>query len=115
MATLVMTIDSDAEPEVYKKKSKLPKPVKEDDEEILLGHTVILNETQTTDGPVHVKVGSSQQWKFTDVLQLDAVKKDPDMDFDVNDKDERPPFKIPLSERCEEKLKAKGIVIPNYL
>jgi ATP-dependent helicase YprA (DUF1998 family) len=57
-----------------------------------------------------VKVGSTQQWKFSDVLQVDALK--PDLDFD---EDERPPFLVPLSERCLEKLTSNGVKLPEFL
>jgi hypothetical protein len=88
-----MTIDSDSDTEhTDRKPVKRSKPiVKEEDEEILLGHTVIMNEAPT-DEPVQVKVGSHQQWKFTDILQLDAAKKEPELEFEINDKDDRPPF-----------------------
>ena len=70
MATLVMTIDSDSETEATdKKRSKSKKQliVKEEDEEILLAHSVILDDKATNSVPI-LKVGSSTQWKFTDVL-----------------------------------------------
>lgn len=88
MATLVMTIDSDSEVEAPKtkrpKKSKETEIVKEEDEEILLGHTVILDSGKSGEEPTQAKVGSHQQWKFTDVLQVDA-KKDMDMEFETGD------------------------------
>ena len=63
-----------------------------------------------------VKVGSNTQWKFKDVLQVDNTKKDIlDWGDETANTDERPPFKMPLSERCAEKLKQKGISLPDYL
>ena len=71
MATLVMTIDSDSETEATdKKRSKKSKKqviVKEEDEDIQLAHSVILDEKSNNLVSV-MKVGSSTQWKFTDVL-----------------------------------------------
>jgi hypothetical protein len=37
------------------------------------------------------------------------------MDFKVENKEDRAPFQIPLTERCEEKLKEKGVTIPEFL
>lgn len=75
-----------------------------------------MNEKAQGDSAVQVKVGSSQQWKFTDILQVDAGKqKEMEMEFDGAKGDERPPFLVPLSERCAEKLKAKGVSIPAFL
>ena len=37
------------------------------------------------------------------------------MDFEVTNKDERPPFMVPLIERCADKLKDKGVSIPAFL
>jgi hypothetical protein len=117
MATSVMTIDSDSETErPAQKKGKQPKIVAEDDEELFLGHTVILNgDKEDSKQQAQVKVGSSTQWKFTDVLQVDAHKKEQEMDFDTGNIDDRPPFMIPMSERCEEKMKAKGVKLPDFL
>jgi len=96
MATLVMTIDSDSEAENKKptkaNKAKKPQIIREEDEEILLGHSVILDDKPMTGQVPHVRVGSNQQWKFTDVLQVDNHKRNLDMDFEVTTKDERPPF-----------------------
>ena len=50
MASLVMTIDSDSESEVKaptKQQKGKPAKGKADDEEILLGHSVILHDTDT--------------------------------------------------------------------
>ena len=37
------------------------------------------------------------------------------MDFFVENKEDRAPFQIPLTERCEEKLKEKGVTLPEFL
>ena len=81
MADLVMTIDSDSDAEVPKSKkqaSKSSKPSnnkKAEDEEILLAHSVILQDTE--EGPRKTKkhtqghiVGSNNLWNFSESLQL---------------------------------------------
>lgn len=49
------------------------------------------------------------------MLQVDAHKKEQEMDFDTGNIDDRPPFMIPMGERCEEKMKAKGVKLPDFL
>ena len=77
MADLIMTIDSDSDVETSKpapqKKDKKGKPVKQEDEEILLGHSVILQDMD--DGPKKIRkhttghiVGSNNLWSFSGSL-----------------------------------------------
>ena len=49
--------------------------VKEEDEDIQLGHSVIFDGKQEGNVP-NVRVGSNQQWKFKDILQVDGKKKE---------------------------------------
>ena len=90
--------------------------VKEEAEDIQLGHSVIFDGKQEGNVP-NVRVGSNQQWKFKDILQVDGKKKEQMEEWGdtTANTDDRPPFKIPLSERCEEKLKSKGISLPSFL
>ncbi len=78
MADLVMTIDSDSDVENKKIKrgTKLNKHSKPVEEEILLGHSVIL--TDTNEEPKRMKkhttghiTGSNNHWNFTESLQMD--------------------------------------------
>ena len=80
MADLFMTIDSDSDSGVKdtKQKAKSAKSCKknQDDEEILLAHSVILQDTHeglhTT--KKHTKghiVGSNNLWNFSESLQVD--------------------------------------------
>jgi len=75
MADLIMTIDSESDNEISKVK-KGTKPTKIVEEEILLGHSVILTDTYEANGNMkkHTKgliVGSNNLWNFTDSLQMD--------------------------------------------
>lgn len=63
MATLVMTIDSDSDAETKKQpkpnKAKKQQIVREEDEEILLGHSVILDDKPVNGQVPHMRVGSN--------------------------------------------------------
>ena len=74
MAQLVMTIDSDNEIE-DKIKSKPNKKQDQDDEEILLGHSVFLQDFDQRSKQKklkgHAGAGSSNLWNFADSMQID--------------------------------------------
>ena len=84
---------------------------------MVLAHTVILENKPSENNKFQARVGSNKQWKFSDILQVDANKKLDQLDWGETtaNTDERPPFKIPLSERCAEKLKLKVISLPDFL
>ena len=108
MADLVMTIDSDSDVEVKKNKSKEAKNSKKPaktankdvEEEILLAHSVILQDTEEGPGKArkhtsgHI-VGSNNLWNFSESLHLDQHRRmamAEDLENETTNADEKAPF-----------------------
>ncbi len=113
MAKLVMTIDSDGEFEtkVKGKKSTVPAIVSAENEEILLSNEIVINNESKVP-----KTGSNQMWKFSESVVLGKhAQSFAEGEEEPTAADERAPFRIPLEEKVLEKLKEKGITIPQNL
>ena len=124
MADLFMTVDSDSDtPQQPKKKTqKQPKEKQDEDEQIMLSHSVFLQDEQ---GPIkgqrkHTSgaiMGSNNLWSFTQSLRVDKNGMGED-DFEFGNNttaDEKAPFLQTMEDRVELKMKHYGIKIPDEL
>ena len=74
MADLFMTIDSDSDADTKKTKNQTKNGNEKAEDEILLGHSVILNDFEDNRPNRQTKtftVGSRSMWNFANAIQVD--------------------------------------------
>ena len=122
MADLVMTIDSDSDSgqrtaKASKKKEAKQKQTLPVDEEILLAHSVILQDTNTNESHMKKKhtagytVGSNNLWGFTDSLVVDGRR---DGEYDTT-ADDQAPFLQSTEQRVSAKMAQHKVSLPEEL
>lgn len=121
MADLVMTIDSDSEVEAKPVKgTKFKKAKKPQEDEILLAHSVILQDTMDDEGisRKHTKghfVGSNQLWNFGESYQTDRKPMNADDEDGATTADDKAPFQQTMEERVNAKIVQHGLNLPAEL
>ena len=83
----------------------MKKLAEDKEEEILLGHSVILQDHDHKSKQKKSKVGSGNLWNFAESVQVDNTQKNTmaeELDLDeTTAPDEKAPFKLTIDERVD--------------